>query len=768
MDKMSESNMIGMEHMEALFRPKGVAVVGATERPGSVCKTLLENLMHTYSKSLADLPFQIFPVDPTRAVSHGLKCYSKVSEINADNSDNNGQGTTNAPCDHVVLVVAAHKCLAVVEDCCLNKNVKVIVVIAAGFKETGEEGLRMEQELVSCAARHGVAVVGPNCLGVQCPPHSLNATFAADGARKGHVAFVSQSGAMCTAMLDWSLSAGLGFSAFVSIGSMSHVDWSHCIEYLGKDEQTKAIVIYMETIGNARSFMTAARKVAQLKPIIVIKAGKSEAAAAAAISHTGSLAGSYDNFVAAMRCAGCLVVKTIDEIQHLALLCSMQPKASGNKVYVVTNAGGPGVLCADAIDEAGLDIAALSDPMVEAMNAFLPAAWSHNNPIDVIGDAKADVYGRSVEVVLREAPAGASLIVCLSPQSVTEPLKTAEEVVRVVTEFRKSSASGAGASTGDAPSGFDGPVVCSWMGGAQVEEARAYLMSHGIPCFNQPDQAATTLGLLFKQVEATRAMGSVARFETKNARTEALQILNGAAKEKRNILTEFESKEILRAYNIPVARSIVCASAEEAAVAAENETKFPCVVKLNSETITHKSDVGGVKLNIKSRAEVMAAFNEIKKNVEANVGAEHFQGVTVQPMLDIASGVECLVGSSSDLQFGPMVLFGTGGCMVEVFGDAATAVPPLGEMEAQKLVDSTKISKALRPGHGERFKGCPLDEMYGILQKFSYLICDLYEVVGECEINPLLALKDRVIALDARIVLRDSEDTTAPASPCLL
>lgn len=729
--------MINMDHLQAVFKPRGVAVVGATERMGSVGRTTLENIISGHSKESG--PFEVYPVNPGRLEVLGYKCFPSVSAIDTE------------LCELVIVITPANQCVNVMNDCVRNKSVKVVVVLAAGFKEIGPEGLALEQELVGIASAHGVGVIGPNCLGVMSPHWNLNATFAADSAKRGSVAFISQSGAMCTAVLDWSLSIGLGFSAFVSIGSMSHMEWSHFIRYLCEfHDETKAIILYMETIGNANEFMKAALEFAGKKQIIVIKAGKTEAAAAAAISHTGSLAGSHDAFIAAMTRVGVLVVNTIDELQNVAIIIALQPRPRNNKLYIITNAGGPGVLATDAASISELALPDLCEPMVSKLNLFLPTAWSHANPIDVLGDAKADDYVRALETVMEFGEEGACVLVILSPQSVTEPEPTAEAIADAVKKPRSSEL---------------GPIVCSWMGGNQVASGRKILLEAGVPCFAQADIAAQAIGLVCQQVvQYSHVTPAPTIKATSDKKQQALQVLAAAIKESRTILTESESKEIMKIYGIDVAESIVCYDVETAIVAA-NKVRFPCVIKLNSETITHKSDVGGVKLNIRNNDEVRAAWNSIKENVD-KIGPQHFQGGSVQPMLDISSGIELLVGSSVDNQFGPMVLFGTGGCMVEIFKDAATAVPPLDRNGSKRLIADTKISAALYPGHGDRFKGCPIQDVEDTLMKFSELICDLHETVSECEINPLLALKDRVIALDARVVLKEKDALVVP--PCLL
>lgn len=733
------SSMISMEHMRCAFQPKGVAVVGATDRVGSVGRTVIENLLHGY-EHMGPNPFEVFLVNPKRDTLFDLKCYPSVSAIDSPN------------CEQVIVITPAASCVDIMRDCAKNKAVKLVVVVSAGFKEVGPDGLARELELVKVASEAGIAVVGPNCLGIQNSTWQLNGTFASDSVLPGPIAFIAQSGAMCTTILDWSMKVGFGFSAFIAIGSMSHVDYSQCIEYLGQDEATKAILIYVESIGNASNFMRAARKVSPQKPIVVIKAGKTPAAARAALKHTGSIAGSCDAFNAAMERSGCLVVDNMLQIQNIGMVTALQPPPTGDGLIVVTNAGGPGVLCGDAATFAGLRLVNISDDMVAKMDTYLPAAWSRQNPIDILGDAKPDIYARCVEDVFDYGPPGCALIVALAPQSMTKPTETARAISEVVSRKRKEGKA------------FNGQVVCSFMGGHTVQAGRDLLMKNGIPSFAYPDTACEVLGLLWKQVARAQALETIPIQTKPEAKLRALEIIANAMRQGKRKLNCLESAAVVKAYGLDVLECNLCKNIEETVEAAK-KLGYPCVLKVESEYIDHRGEAGAIKMNLKDEASVRAAYNEIKANVD-RLGPEYFQGMVVQPMFD-ESGVELLVGSSTDTQFGPLIIFGAGGDIGEVFEDVAMAVPPMGDSESARLIESTKISKALKSG--ARYSGCPMDKLKQTLNDFSIAVCDLYVEVFSCEINPLMALKDRIVALDVRVTLRYNEPTTlTPSTPCLL
>lgn len=717
--------------LTAVFQPRSIAVVGATDRPNAVSRTIVSNLIA--GNEQAGYPYTIYPINPTRKDVLGLPCFPSVENVPGD-------------LDMAVIVTPAKTCVDIMKQCA-RKGAKAAIVISAGFKEAGPEGVRFEEDLIQTARAAGIRVIGPNCLGVMNPNAGLNATFAATMGLPGNLAFISQSGAMCTAVLDWSLKAKVGFSAFVSVGSMADVDWGDLLDYLGSDPQTHAILIYMETIGNTSSFLSAAKEVGVTKPIVVIKAGKSEAAAQAAASHTGSLAGSYQAFEAAMARVGVLTADTIEELFDAALVLGKQPRPQGPNLMIVTNAGGPAVLATDAAVSSGAEIAELAPFSLEKLNGFLPAAWSHSNPVDILGDASAQLYARTLEIVLDDPNADGVLVV-LSPQDVTDPTGTAKALVEAVYRTREK-----GVTTK--------PVLAAWMGGETVEHGFKLLSAADIPAFSNPDSAARTYGRLWKQVEALEKLYGKPELNlgaetivSPDCRQKALSIIGTARQENRLLLTEAESKDILAAYGVGAVQTILATTPEEAETATKEIQGPLYAVKLNSKTLTHKADVGGVKLNVKPD-DVRGAFETIRQTVTDMHGAQHFEGVTVQPMLRLDQGIELILGSKLDPQFGPLVMFGSGGTMVEVIRDTALAVPPLDENTTEVLLMRTRIFSALKGGHGKRFEGVSLGKLKSILSRFSLMTVELSSDISECDVNPLLATRDSFVALDARIALRD-------------
>jgi acetyltransferase len=568
------------------------------------------------------------------------------------------------------------------------------------------------------------------------PVGRMNATFAAGIANPGRVGFISQSGALLTAILDWAALENVGFSSIVSLGSMLDVGWGDVIEYLGDDPNTDSIVIYMETIGDARAFLSAAREVALTKPIIIIKPGRTAQAAKAAASHTGSLTGSDDVLDAAFRRAGVLRVDSISELFQISEILAKQPRPRGRKLSIVTNAGGPGVIATDSLIGGGGELTEISPETMEALNAVLPAVWSHNNPIDIIGDAPPDRYAKALEVAAAD-PEADGLLVILTPQAMTDPTATANALVKYASIEGK-------------------PVLASWMGGLDVEEGARVLREAGIPTFAYPDRACVLFNYLWKYDERLRSLYETPRLPVKadrgEFREEVDRIIEAVAAEGRTLLTEYESKKVLAAYGIPITDTEIAITPDEAVDAAE-QIGYPVVLKLLSRTITHKTDVGGVALNLRSADAVREAFSKIQESVAERVGAEHFEGVTVQPMINW-SGYELIVGSSVDPQFGPVLLFGMGGQLVEVFRDKALALPPLNTSLAMHLIDETKISHALRGVRGRK----PVDRevLASLLVRFSELVAEQPRI-AEIDINPLLASPERVIALDARVVLHPAE-----------
>ncbi len=709
--------------LDPILKPRSVAVIGATEKVGSVGRTILYNLISN--------PFggTVYPVSPTRKSVLGIRAYKSISDV-------------PDVVDCAVIVTPAPSVPAIVRECVEN-GVKGAVIISAGFKETGPEGKALEDEILAIAGDK-MRIIGPNCLGVMMPRGHYNATFAGATANPGNVAFISQSGAICTSVLDWSFTEKVGFSAFISIGSMLDVGWADLIHYLGDDPNTQSIVIYMESIGDARAFLSAAREVARRKPIIVIKAGRTAQAAAAAASHTGSLTGSDDVFAAALRRIGVLRVERISDVFYISEVLAKQPRARGNRLSIVTNAGGPGVLATDALI---LDGGALTDISAETMttlNGFLPSAWSHNNPIDILGDADPERYAKALEIAASD-PNSDGLLVILTPQAMTDPTATAQRLVPYAHIEGK-------------------PVIASWMGGEAVHAGEAILNEAGIPTFPYPDTAVRLFNYLWRYDYSMKGL-----YETPTLPDDAYgdapdraaveMIIEAAKAQGRTLLTEDEAKKVLAAYRIPTVANIIAATEEEAVLAA-NKLSYPVVLKLHSETITHKTDVGGVVLNLTSSDAVRRAFNQIQESVSDKVGAEHFGGVSVQPMIRL-EGYEVILGSSIDPQFGPVLLFGTGGQLVEIYKDRALGLPPLNTTLARRLMEQTKIYEAFKG-----VRGRPPVDMVGLdrlLVRFSQLVVE-QPWIQEIDINPLLVSPERLIALDARMVLFPA-DTPSEALP---
>ncbi|MBZ5696047.1 MAG: bifunctional acetate--CoA ligase family protein/GNAT family N-acetyltransferase [Acidobacteriia bacterium] len=706
---------VGPRTLSAFFQPRSVAVIGATEREGTVGRTTFANLINS--------PFRgnVYPVNPKHPVVLGHASHATIGQV-------------PGKVDLAIIVTPAATVPGIVGEC-IDAGVKAAVVISAGFRELGAEGQALERKISEQLEHNRLRLIGPNCLGIMNPLIGLNATFAQTIARQGNVAFLSQSGALLTAILDWSLREKVGFSSFVSTGSMLDVGWGDLIDYFGSDPETHSILIYMESIGDARSFMSAARAVAMTKPIILIKAGRSEAASKAAASHTGALTGSDEVFDAALRRCGVLRVQSISEVFDMAEVLSKQPRPRGPRLMILTNAGGPAVLATDALIACGGELATLSEESRRGFDNLLPPHWSHGNPVDILGDADPERYARALEIAIQD-PGSDGLLAILAPQGMTDPASVAERL----SHYAK---------------GHGKPVLASWMGATAIEKGRAILNAAGIPTFDYPDTAVRAFEYMWQYTYHLRGLyetpaiaddPAVAQERARKAR----EMLASISAQGRTILTELESKQILSLYDIPTTPTKLARSAEEA-VAAAREIGFPVVLKLHSYKITHKTDVGGVKLDLQTPDAVREAYGAIESAVTAKAGTESFQGVTVQPMVRF-DGYELILGSSVDPEFGPVLLFGSGGQLVEVYRDRALGLPPLNTTLAQRLMEQTKIYKALQGVRGR--KPVDLQRLESLLVRFSYIPVELPRI-KEIDINPILASPDGLLALDARIVLFD-------------
>jgi acetyltransferase len=608
------------------------------------------------------------------------------------------------------------------------------VILSAGFRECGPAGAQLEQRCLAEARAAGVRLVGPNCLGLMMPHAGLNATFARGMARAGNVAFLSQSGALCTAILDWSLREQVGFSAFVSVGSMLDVGWGDLLTHFGDDPHTRSIVCYMESVGDARAFLSAAREVALHKPVVILKVGHTDAGSRAAASHTGALTGSDAVFDAAVRRAGVLRVGTVEELFDLAEVLAKQPRPRGPRLALVTNAGGAGALAADALVLAGGQVAGLAPATRAALDACLPAPWSHGNPVDVLGDASPERFASALQAVGADE-GNDGLLVLLTPQRMTEATGTAAAVVAQAQAWAGRK-----------------PLLACWMGGEAVQAGRDLLNGAGIPTFEYPDTAARTFALMWRYSDNLRAL-----YET----PEAVPLPEGHGQAEgrvavrlaslraagRTLLTEVESKELMAGCGLPVVDTHAARSEDEAVTLAAR-VGYPVAVKLLSGTQAHKRQAGGVRLDVADAAAVRAAWHGIRA-----AAGEHFEGVSVQRMVRV-EGPELILGSSVDPQFGPVLLFGAGGSLVEAWQDTAPGLPPLNVTLARRLMEQTRVAGALVRDRAGR--EAALDALARMLVRFSHVVL-AHPAIAEIDLNPVVLSGGAPLALDARVVLHPRE-----------
>lgn len=708
--------------IDVFFQPRTVAVIGASEVVGSIGRMIVRNLIES--------PFggTVFPVNPKRASVMGIKSYGMVRDVPDQ-------------VDLAIIATPAPTVPGIVTEC-IEAKARGAIIVSSGFQEAGPAGQELERRVMELA-RGKMRVLGPNCLGLMTPATGLNASLAGSMARGGSVAFLSQSGALCTAVLDWSERELVGFSAFVSVGSMCDVGWGDLIQYLGDDPRTRSIVIYMESIGDARSFLSAAREVALSKPIIVIKGGRTPAASKAAASHTGTLVGSDDVLEAAFRRCGVLRVSSIADLFYMAEVLAKQPRPAGPKLAIVTNAGGPGVLATDALVGLGGEMAELCPATIQALDKLLPANWSHGNPVDVLGEADPERFSKAVEIVSKD-PSADGLLVILTPQAMTDPTQTAEKLKPF--------------SRLHGPMGGR-PILASWMGGPGVAAGESILNQANIPTFPYPDTAARVFHYMWRYSYNLKGLYETPTLTDENGdgpdAEMAAAVIGLAHGRGSTLLTEASAKRVLEAYGIPTVRTEI-ALTEEEAVGAAARIGYPVVLKVHSETTTHKAKVGGVQLNLTREGAVREAWKAIEQSVRQKAGAEHFLGVTVQPMADPCDGsaFEVIVGSTIDPQFGPVLLFGSGGQSVHVYDDHSLALPPLTTTLARRMMEQTRIFAAM-----QRDFGCDapvLNELERALVRFSRLVVEQPRI-REIDINPLQVSPERVLALDARMVLHPPE-----------
>jgi acetyltransferase len=710
---------MGVYNLDKIFKPESIGVIGASEKEGSIGSVLVENLIQ------GGFQGKIYPVNPRYRSIHALEAYPSILNI-------------NTAVDLAIIATPIATVPGVVKEC-VEAGVEGAIIISAGGKETGAKGRELEGQIDREARKGGLRVIGPNCLGIICPERNLNASFASRMPQKGKLAFVSQSGAICSAILDLSPKENIGFSYFVSIGSMMDVDFGDLIDYLGTDPEVSSILLYVESLFHFRKFMSAARAASRLKPIVVLKSGRSPAGTRAAASHTGAMAGEDAVYDAAFKRAGIVRVNTIGELFDCAELMAKQPRPSGPRLAVVTNAGGPGVMAADALSQYGLEPASLEGETAEKLDGVLPDLWSHGNPIDILGDASPDTYAKAVKICI-EAKEFDGVLAILSPQAMTDPTAVANSLA----QFSKSKRF---------------PLFASWMGGVDVEKGTEILNQAGIPTYHTPEQAVRAFMYMCEYSRNLEILQEIPpnlpralRFD----RQQAASIIEKASRQQKTVLTEFESKLLLTAYGLPVNRTEVAKSPEEAVERAK-EIGYPLVMKILSPDILHKTEANGILLNLRSEAEVFEAFEKIFKGAREYDPQAVIQGVTLQPMLQ-RGDYELLLGAKKDPSFGPVILFGMGGIYTEILHDREIGLPPLNLLLARRLMEKTRVYKLLK-GYRNR-PPADMELLQETILRLSQLVVDFPQIV-ELDMNPVIVTDGKPQVVDARIIL-EATDISSP------
>jgi len=697
--------------LDRLLSPRSVAVFGASDDAASVGGRVLGNIL--------DGGFEgpVHAINPAHREVRGLRCHPSLASV-------------DRPVDLAIVATPGATVPAVLRECG-EHGVRAAVVCSAGFEEGGPGG-RLEVELVEEARRAGLRVLGPNCLGLARPAAKLNATFGRSRPRRGSLALLSQSGALCAAILDWAEERQVGFSAVVSLGDAVDVGFGDLLDYLALDPETRGILLYVEGVRQPRRFMSGLRVAARLKPVVVVKAGRHAEGSRAARSHTGAIVGGDDAFDAALRRAGAVRAFTVEQLVAAAELLATRSRVRGNRLAIVTNAGGPGVLAADRAAELGVELAQLSAATSGALDAALPPLWSHGNPVDILGDATPDRYGAAVTACLSD-PQVDGLVAILTPQAMTDPPGAAGTVAAAARASEK-------------------PLLACWMGGAQVREARGILQRAGVPSFPSPETAVEAFGYLASHLESQRLLLQVPESRARGEEADvvgARLLVENALAEGRKALSVTESKALLAAFRIPVVPATRASSPSEALVAAES-LGFPLAMKIDSPDLLHKSDVDGVRLDIRTAPDVRNAFARMTEEVRARRPDARIVGVTLERMVHRPHGRELLVGVARDAVFGPVISFGAGGTAVEIVRDRSVALPPLNTFIAADLVGRTRVSRLL-----DAFRGLPAvnrDAVIDVLLRVSELVCELPQVC-ELDINPLVADEEGAVALDARVLV---------------
>ncbi len=709
--------------LEYVFNPRRVAVLGASENPESVGGRVFRNLVE------GGFSGEVWPVNPKYQTVLGRPCVDALSDIEGDP-------------DLAVIATPARTVVEIIRQCG-EQGIGAAIILSAGFGETGEAGQRLERDLADAARHANVRFVGPNCLGVMRPGSQFNATFLGAAAPAGRLALVSQSGALCSAITDWARPHRLGFSTIASLGNATNVDFGDVLDYLAGDPHSDAILLYMEGVRDARAFISGLRVAARAKPVIVLKAGRQEGGSRAASTHTGALVGSDDVFDSVLERVGVVRAMTFGQLFAAATTLSTVKRARGNRLAIVTNGGGAGVLATDRAGDLSVALADLEAKTIEGFDALLPAHWSHGNPVDILGDATAETYGKAVELCLDDANVD-GVLVMLTPQAMTGADAAAEAVVKAAGK-RKTK-----------------PVLACFMGEESVAQARTFLLDNGIASFTTPERAVEAFSYLAKhrrnQELLLQTPGPVASERREPDPRGAQMIIEAALADGRSMLSDLESKAVLGAFGITCNQTIAVEDSAEAMVAAES-LGFPVALKISSPDISHKSDVDGVRTHITNGVEVLVAFEQIIAAARKARPDATIKGVTVERMAGSGDVRELMVGVKSDPAFGPAISFGAGGTMAEVLRDNAVAIPPLNRVLARRLIDRTRVAQLLGPFRN--LAAVDRKVVEDLLIRVSDLVCQLPHI-EEMDINPVFASETEVIAVDARISVRRPPVTSVP------
>jgi len=704
---------MAVHKLDKIFNPRRIALIGVTINPNSVGGKVLSNLVGSGFRGV------VYPVNPDSEAVLGIQCYPDVKSL------------PRTP-DLAVICTPAEKVPGIIRECG-NAGILGIIIISAGFKETGDAGAALEDQIKAEASRFdGMRIIGPNCLGIIVPGLKLNVSFATGTPKAGHIAFISQSGALCTSVLDWALEEKIGFSHFVSIGNSIDVNFGDLIDYFGEDENTESIILYIESISQARRFMTAARAFARSKPILAYKAGRFPESAKVAASHTGAMASEDNVYDAAFQRVGVARVYDIGEIFDCAGLIGRKKVPRGPRLGIITNAGGPGVMATDALISLRGSLAQLTDESMNGLNQCLPPSWSHGNPVDVLGDANSKRLEKAAKIVADDPDVDAVLVI-LTPQAMTNPTASAKVIGTLAETTSK-------------------PILAAWVGGQSMNEGIRILIDKGVPAYKTPEQAVRAFMTLVAYARNLEALYETpreipVRFEFDRVKNRETFIATEFS--KGSILSEESSKALLETYGIKTAKPVPATTADEA-IAIADKLGYPVVLKINSPDITHKSDSGGVAVNLENDDMVRSAYQKIMTAVGEKEPDARIAGVTVQPMIDSKYGNELIAGIKADPVFGTVMLVGMGGVSAELLGDRALGFPPLNERLARRMLESLKIWPLL-----QGYRGMPaanLDRLIEVLVRLSYLAAD-YPEIKELDINPLLVTPDDVTALDARVII---------------